>query len=75
MDRKNIHNEIVVYLQRHLMRKAIMPSNVERVQVVAGGNHGDTAFQFGASVSVHLTSNRIIDFEVAVCKLTCHKDT
>jgi hypothetical protein len=40
-----------------------------------GGNHGDTDFQFGASVSVHLTDNRIIDFEVSVCELICRKDT
>ncbi len=72
--KKNIHNEIVIYLQRHLMSKSIMPSNVAHVQVVAGGDHGDTAFQFGASVSVHLTDNRIIYFEVSVCELICRKD-
>jgi hypothetical protein len=43
--------------------------------VVVGGDHGDTAFQFGASVSVNLTGNRIIDFEVSVCELICRKDT
>jgi hypothetical protein len=72
---KNIHDEIVIYLQRHLTSKSIMPSNVARVQVVAGGDHGDNAFQFGASVSVHLTDNRVIEFEVSVCELICHKDT
>jgi hypothetical protein len=72
---KNIHDEIVIYLQHHLMSKSIMPSDVAHVQVVAGGNHGDTAFQFGVSVSVHLTDNRIIDFEVSVCELIFCKDT
>jgi hypothetical protein len=43
--------------------------------VVVGGDHGDTAFQFGVSISVHLTGNRIIDIEVSVCELICHKDT
>ncbi len=43
--------------------------------MVVGGNHGDTAFQFGASVSVELADNCIIDFEVSVCKLICRKDT
>jgi hypothetical protein len=52
-----------------------MPSDVAHVQVVAGGNHGDTAFQFGASVSVYLTDNRVIEFEVSVCELICCKDT
>jgi hypothetical protein len=71
---KNIHHEIVIYLQHHLTSKSIMPSDVVRIQVVVDGNHGDTTFRFGASVSVHLTDNRIIDFKVSVCELICHKD-
>jgi hypothetical protein len=72
---KNIDKEISIYLQRHLTSKFIQPSNVIRVQVVIGGNHGETAFQFGASVSVELADNCIIDFEVLVCELICRKDT
>jgi hypothetical protein len=72
---KNINNEIVLYLQSHLTSKSVMPSNIARVQVLVGGDHGDTAFQFGASVSVHLTDTIIIDFEVSVCELICRKDT
>jgi hypothetical protein len=45
---KNIDEEITMYLQCHLKCKSISPSDVERVQVVVGGNHGDVAFQFGA---------------------------
>jgi hypothetical protein len=41
-----------------------MPFDVARLQVVACGDHRDTAFQFGASVSVHFTDNRVIEFEV-----------
>jgi hypothetical protein len=52
-----------------------MPVNIEHVQVVMGGNHGDTTFPFGASASVHLGDNAIIDFEVSVCELICQKDT
>ena len=52
-----------------------MPTDVIRVQVVVGGDHGDTAFQFGASVSVELSDDRIIDFEVSICELICRKDT
>jgi hypothetical protein len=48
---------------------------VARVQVVVGGDHGDTAFQFGASISVELNDARIINFEVSVCELICRKDT
>ena len=72
---KNINDEITVYLQRHLNSKSITPSEVKRIQVVVGGDHGDTAFQFGASVSVDLIGDRIIEFEVTVCELICRKDT
>jgi hypothetical protein len=38
---KNIHNEICIYLQCHLNSQSITPSDVEPVQVVVGGDHGD----------------------------------
>jgi len=72
---KNINDEITVYLQQHLNSKSITPSEVKRVQVVVGGDHGDKAFQFGASVSFDLVDDRIIDFEVSNCELICCKDT
>jgi hypothetical protein len=71
---KNIGKEISIYLQRHLTSKFIQPSDVIHVRVVIGCDHGDTAFQFGASVSVELADNRIIDFQVLVCELICRKD-
>jgi hypothetical protein len=52
-----------------------MPADVACVQVVVGGDHGDTTFQFGASVSVHLREGARIDFELSVCELICRKDT
>ena len=72
---KNIHEEIAVYLQQHLTSKSIDPSETVHIQAVVGGDHGDTAFQFGASVSVELSDDRIIDFEVSACELICRKDT
>jgi hypothetical protein len=74
VDRENITNKNEIYLQRHLTSKSIAPSDVERIQVVVGGDHGDTAFQFGAAVSVTLINDHIIDFEVSVCELICWKD-
>ena len=62
-------------IQRHLQSKSAKPADVVRVQAVVGGDHGDTAFQFGASVSAELSDGQIIDFEVSVCKLICRKDT
>ena len=75
MDRKKLDEEITLEFKMHLSSKSVMPTDVLRVQVVVGGDHGDTAFQFGASVSVELSDDRIIDFEVSICELICCKDT
>jgi hypothetical protein len=72
---KKSDEEITLELKRHLSSKSVMPADVLHVQVVVGGDHGDTAFQFGASVSVELSDDRIIDFEVSICERICHKDT
>jgi hypothetical protein len=68
---KWIDNEIARYSQRHLQSHFVKPANVVHVQAVVGGDHGNTAFQFGASVSAELNDGRIIEFEVSVCKLIC----
>ncbi len=72
---KNINEKITIFLQRHLSSMSVMPAEVVCVDVVAGGDHGDTAFQFGASVLVDLADGRTIDFEVSTCELICRKDT
>ena len=72
---KRIDDEIARYLQRHLQSKSAKPADILCIQAVAGGDHGDTASQFGASVSAELSGGEIIDFEVSVCKLICRKDT
>jgi hypothetical protein len=72
----NIDDEITLNLQCYLSSKSISPSDIVRIQIVAGGDHGDTAFQFGALVSVELVEGvGNIDFEVSVCKVICQKDT
>ena len=72
---KRIDDEISRYLQRHLQSHSVKPADVVYVQAVVGGDHGDTAFQFGASVSAELSDGQIIEFEVSVCELICRKDT
>ena len=73
---KSVDDKIARYLQRHLTSKNVNPSDVLSVQAVVGGDHGDTAFQFGASVSVKLVCDgNIIEFEVSACELICRKDT
>ena len=37
-----------------LRSRTVQPSDVKTVQAVIGGDHGDTAFQFGAVISVEL---------------------
>ena len=54
---KNLDEEITLALKRHLSSKSVMPTDVHRGQIVVGGDHGDTAFQFAVSVSVKLTDN------------------
>ncbi len=72
---KNIDEEIAMYFQRHQKSKAITLFDVERVQVVVGGNHGDVAFQFGTSIIVEMIDGQIIEFKISVCKVICRKDT
>jgi hypothetical protein len=72
---KNIDEEITMYLQGHLKRKAITLSDVERVQLVVGGDHGDLPFQFDMSITVETIDGQIIEFKISVCKVICRKDT
>jgi hypothetical protein len=51
------------------------PADVERFQIVVGGDHGDVAFQFGVSVTVEMINKQQIEFEVSVCEVICRKDT
>ena len=72
---KDMDTEITIQLARLLQSKDIDPKRVKRVQVVSGGDHGDIAFQFGATVSVELDDDTVIDFEVSVCEVICRTDT
>jgi hypothetical protein len=48
---------------------------VQRIGVVAGGDHGDVAFQFGVSVHIEISDGSQVHFEVSVLELICRKDT
>ena len=79
---KDIDKEVERYLQVHLQSidKPVTPFDVDFVRVVAGGDHGDTAFQFGAKVIVGMKSDEpgctnILEFEVLVCELICRTDS
>jgi hypothetical protein len=55
---KDIDKEIAKYLQHHLKSQAMSPADIERVQIVVGGDHGDVAFQFGALVTVEMINKQ-----------------
>ena len=60
---KDLHLEIETYLTRVLRSRKVQPSDVKTAQAVIGGDHGDTVFQFGASViSVELVDGGINTF-------------
>ena len=42
---------------------------------MAGGDHGNVAFQFGASVHVKISDGSRMNFKVSVIELICRKDT
>jgi hypothetical protein len=62
-------------LSHHLESQNICSTSVVHVNVVASGDHGDVAFQFGASVHVEMSDRHRIHFEVSAIELICRKDT
>ena len=72
---KDIADAIAWNLSHQLQSKNIHPSTVQCVGVVAGGDHGDVAFQFGAAVLLEISDGSTMDFEVSLVELICRKDT
>lgn len=72
---KKINKEIEIQLARELKGRGVTPSDVYKVQAVIGGDHGDTAFQFGAAITAILNDNTRVYFEIIVAELICRKDS
>jgi hypothetical protein len=72
---KDLHTEIEVQLLRCLKSRGLRPSDVQAVQAVVGGDHGDTAFQFGAAITAEMHDGGKIYVEVTTVELICRKDT
>ncbi len=51
---KDLHTEIEVQLLRCLKSRGLRPSDVKAVKAVVGGDHSDTAFQFGAAITAEM---------------------
>jgi len=72
---KDIADAIAWNLSHQLQSKNIHPSTVQCVGVVAGGDHGDVAFQFGAAALLEISDGSTMDFDVSLVELICRKDT
>ena len=71
---KAIDVEIANQLSRLLQSRRIDLKNAVRIYCVSGGDHGEIAFQFGATVTVETTTERI-DFGASVCEVLCQTDS
>jgi hypothetical protein len=71
---KDLHTEIEVQLLRCLKSRGMKPSDVKAVQAVVGGDHCDTAFQFGAAITAEMHDGGKIYFKVTTDKLICRID-
>ena len=79
---KNVANESISQLTRHLQALDITPHMVERIDIINGGDHGIGAFIAGARIVV--TLNESIEeegsdivpicFEISVAEIICKKD-
>ena len=63
---KDIHSKLEILLIREL--KGRDPSDVKAVQAVIGGDHGETAFDFGAAITSELHNVEWIYLELTTCK-------
>jgi hypothetical protein len=60
----DLHSEVEMQLVRILVSCNTKPSNVKVVQAVVGGDHCDTIFQFGATITAELEKGECLHFEV-----------
>jgi hypothetical protein len=71
----DLDKAIALRLSRELASRNMNPSDMVEVQAVVGGDHGDTAFQFGAAVTAKLGSGDELCYELLSSELICRKDT
>ena len=80
---KNVAAEAVAQLTRQLRSRNFVPSGVERVDIITGGDHGLGAFVAGSRIVVIADERRQDDdgrpiesfsFEISVAEILCRKD-
>ncbi len=73
---KDMHDELIIQLERYLRGKKIDPVDIKRITLTAGGDHGGDAFQFGAKVTVHFHNGKPpINIELSVAEVICRTDS
>ena len=72
---KNVADEVATQLQRELNERMIKPSDIKRIDIALGGDHGKGAFIFSADIVLVLQDNERIYNEVAIGEIICRKDT
>ena len=73
MDRNIFFKEITLKLKRHLSSKSVMPTDVLRVFRLSSAVIMATKHSNLEGLYVELSNDRIIDFEMLICKLICRK--
>ena len=77
---KNVVNETIAQLTRHLQALHVTPDMVKSIAVISGGDHGKGAFIAGSRIVVTLndtaieTDNNLICSEIYVAEIICRKD-
>ncbi|KAL7553941.1 hypothetical protein ACHAWF_017571 [Thalassiosira exigua] len=71
---KAMDKELESQLGRLLQSKKIEPAEVMKVTTITGGDHGDVAFQFGATVQVE-TKEENLEFEMSLAEVLCRTDS
>ncbi len=80
--RKNVTHELAAQLTRQLNYRDINdPSRIKRIDVMAGGDHGQGAFIFGAKVVVVLKGEKegdeddLFTFSISTAEIQCDHET
>jgi hypothetical protein len=73
---KNMANELIAQLSRFMISKDFTFADIEQIDVMAGGDHGQGAFQVGAKVVIVLKNadEPGTRFEIWVAEVICKKD-
>jgi hypothetical protein len=70
---KNMKDELEKQISAELEMSGLVLSDIERVDLILGGDHGAGAFQFGVKVVI-ASKKSVLTFDIAVAEVICKKD-